>query len=245
MGNPIDLTGNIFGRLTVIEFAECRRGKSGASKRYWKCQCCCKDKTIVYHSTHTLTSGHALSCGCYKKEVATKENVYDLSGLYGIGYTTNGKHFYFDLEDYDKIKNYCWSFNSKGYLHANAKLGDNSEILLHRLVSDCPDDLIPDHIGGKSTRFDNRKSNLRIATYSQNIINRPVNKNNSSGITGVYYNKETKKWQASITINKKRFYLGGFVTIEDAVNARKEAEEKYFEEWSYGNSQEQYKQANA
>ena len=37
-----------------------------------------------------------------------KENIYDLSGEFGIGYCTNtGSPFYFDLEDYNKIKNYC------------------------------------------------------------------------------------------------------------------------------------------
>ena len=42
------------------------------------------------------------------KELFSKTNKYDLSGEYGIGYDSNGQKFYFDLEDYDKIKNYCW-----------------------------------------------------------------------------------------------------------------------------------------
>ena len=37
-----------------------------------------------------------------------KYNTYDLSGEYGIGYTTKGEKFLFDLEDYEKIKDYCW-----------------------------------------------------------------------------------------------------------------------------------------
>ena len=42
-----------------------------------------------------------------------QQNVYDLSGEYGIGYTLKGEEFYFDLEDYDKIKDYCWHINKK------------------------------------------------------------------------------------------------------------------------------------
>ena len=42
------------------------------------------------------------------------ENIYDLSNEYGIGYTSNTKEpFYFDLEDYDKVKEYCWSANRR------------------------------------------------------------------------------------------------------------------------------------
>ena len=133
MGKPIDLTGMKFGRLTVIEFAEQRRSKGGSSKRYWKCECNCKEKTIVYHSTQNLIKGHALSCGCYKKEVASKSNVYDLNGSFGIGYTSNGKAFYFDLEDYEKIKNYSWHL-SRDYVEAWDYLNERAHktIKLHR-----------------------------------------------------------------------------------------------------------------
>ena len=47
-------------------------------------------------------------------------NNYDLSGEYGIGYLFNGEEFYFGLEDYDKIKNYCWYKDSGGYIRTNA-----------------------------------------------------------------------------------------------------------------------------
>lgn len=59
-----DLTGQTFGRLTAIEFAY-KKGKTN----YWKCQCSCKDQTIVYVSVHSLTSGNTKSCGCLKKEL--------------------------------------------------------------------------------------------------------------------------------------------------------------------------------
>ena len=61
-----------------------------------------------------------------------KYNTYDLSGEYGIGYTSKGEEFWFDLNDYNKIKDYCWYYNSNGYLcsqNANCK-----HIYFHRLT---------------------------------------------------------------------------------------------------------------
>ena len=49
-------------------------------------------------------------------ERSRKYNTYDLSGDYGIGYTEEGNEFSFDLEDYDKIKNYYWNIDNKGYI---------------------------------------------------------------------------------------------------------------------------------
>lgn len=245
MGAKIDLTGQKFGRLTVIEFAGCRRMANNVSRRYWACKCDCGNEDIIYESTQTLRNGHALSCGCYKKEVLFKSNRYDLSGDFGIGYTSDGKEFYFDLEDFDKISQYCWCFNSKGYLHANARVGGGKDILLHRLITNCPDGLEPDHIGGAKTKHDNRKRNLRIANDSENLSNIPIRSNNSSGVTGVSWNKQIKKWTAYITKSKKRIYLGTFLNLEDAINARKEAERQYFGEYAYDYSQKLYEQADA
>ena len=52
------------------------------------------------------------------------------------------------------------------------------------------------------------------------------------GYTGVYWNKANKKWCSNIRVNNKTIYLGSFDLIEDAVKSRKEAEQKYFGEFS-------------
>ena len=57
---------------------------------------------------------------------------------------------------------------------------------------------------------------------------RPANKNSKSGVKGVYWNEREGKWIAKITIRRKNITLGRFTRIEDAIIARKEAEEKYF-----------------
>ena len=92
-----------------------------------------------------------------------------------------------------------------------------------------------DHINHNT--FDNRKSRLRVATTSQNAMNRTKGSNNTSGVTGVVWVKNRNNWKAEIKINDETIYLGSYDKFEDAVKARKEAEDKYFGEWSYDNSQ--------
>lgn len=229
----IDLTGMIFGKLKVIE-----RAKNKNSKTMWLCECECGNKTIV--SGDCLKNKHTSSCGCFHKEdliVRNKKdkkkyNTYDLTQDYGIGYTFKGKEFLFDIEDYDKIKDFCWGF-SGGYI-VSAFLDTKKKILFHRLIMDVPDGMYIDHINHNTC--DNRKKNLRIVTSSQNSFNRRMQSNNTSGITGVFYAKDRNKWRAFIKIGEKQTYLGQFDNKEDAIKARKEAEEKYFGEYSYDNS---------
>lgn len=171
------------------------------------------------------------------RELRTKYNEYNLSGDYGIGYTLKGEEFWFDLEDYDLIKNYCWFLDKDGYVVTNTK-GRNKEhksIKMHRFVMNCNDSKISiDHIN--HTTYDNRKNNLRLATQSQNLMNRSLGSNNTSGVTGVYFDNHRKKWIAEIKINRKKYNLGGYNNFDDAVAARKAAEEKYFGKYSYDTS---------
>jgi len=62
----------------------------------------------------------------------------------------------------------------------------------------------------------NRIDNLRIATYGQNNVNRPVSKNNKLGVRGVYYAPHAKKYGARAVLNKKHNFLGYHDTIEQA-----------------------------
>jgi hypothetical protein len=65
-------------------------------------------------------------------------------------------------------------------------------------------------------------------------MNKRLLDSNISGVAGVRF--ENKKWVAYIKVNYKKIWLGAFDNFEDAVNARKVAEEKYFGEYSYDNS---------
>ena len=75
--------------------------------------------------------------------------------------------------------------------------------------------------------LNNKISNLRLATISQNGFNHKIYNTNTSGITGVSWIKRENKWAAQITAFGKMRHLGYFIDKEDAIKARKEAEIKY------------------
>ena len=83
-----------------------------------------------------------------------------------------------------------------------------------------------DHING--ARSDNRWENLREATCSQNRMNNLLNKNNKSGVSGVYYKN---KWLARITVNYKSIRLECDGTLEGAIKVRREAEIEHYGEF--------------
>lgn len=238
MGKFIDMTGQRFGRLTVIKRAKNHIQPNGVNVVMWECKCDCGNEIIV--SGMSLRRGDTKSCGCFHKECASnqgrknkKYNTYDLSGDYGIGYTLNGEEFWFDLEDYDLIKNYCWFIDDKGYVVTNDSK-TRKIIRFHRLILPVKHNEQIDHI--KHIKYDNRKSELRIVTNAQNSMNRIRQPNNTSGITGVYWNNSKQRWCAEIMLDKKKIYIGVYEEFDDAVKARKEAENKYFGEYSYDNS---------
>ena len=125
MGKMIDMTGWIMSehgvpdsRIKVISKSE----KNNQGRIMWLCECVCGNaEQFVVAGTH-IRNGNTKSCGCLQKEkVITighdnkQYNKYDLSGEYGIGWTNNtNEEFYFDIEDYDKIKNICWVAGSHG-----------------------------------------------------------------------------------------------------------------------------------
>lgn len=227
-----EMIGKKYGRLTVLDNA----GLDKTGHRLLKCQCDCGNTVIVYQQS--LRSGIQVSCGCFKQEqrMAQKprlQNEYDLSGEYGIGYTHNNHQpFYFDLEDFEKIKDYCWREDRNGYIVANKEKRET--ILLHRLVCNFPENMDVDHISHEL--FDNRKERLRVVEHHNNLCNAKVRTNNTSGYTGISYNKQIRKWEVYITYKKERVRLGYFLNISDAIAARETAEEKYFGEYSFKNS---------
>lgn len=120
-----------------------------------------------------------------------------------------------DADDVEKVKNIKWRLNNNGYVINNSK----SSMFLHRRILSVND--IVDHINGN--RLDNRKSNLRVVTKSQNQMN--VN------YRGVYQNKD--KWIAKIKLNQKQIHIGTFIYEEEALYARWYAERILFKEFAY------------
>lgn len=153
-----------------------------------------------------------------------KENRYEFTEECVIGYTYNtSKPFYIDYEDFDTIKPFCWLSDKAGYLITQKR---HKQAKMHRMIMQPPQNMVIDHIDGNPAN--NRRSNLRICTQQQNMMNARFKSNKSSNIQGVSWDKARHKWVAQIALNKKHYHLGRYDTIEEAIKARKEAEIKLF-----------------
>ena len=102
-----------------------------------------------------------------------------------------------------------------------------------RKLLNAPKNIEVDHIN--RNRKDNRLENLRFATRQQNIWNRGINKNNTSGYKGVFWNKQSNRWAAKIWLNYKQIHLGLFDSKEDAALAYNIAAKEYFGEYACPN----------
>lgn len=227
-------------KIIVVEQAEDYISPQGEHKAQWKCKCNCGNPDVFTVKATHLKKGDTQSCGCLKKEKSRerlkKYNIYKLNlkdqyGIYGIGYCRNTKReFYFDMDDYPKIKDYCWyedfhkvdNYASLQAWETNKKI----HIPMHHLITEK----FYDHIDRNP--FNNRKHNLRKASFLQNSRNKSLAINNTSGVTGVGLDKSTNKWRAYIGINYKIERLGYFTNKEDAIRARLQAEKEYFGEFA-------------
>lgn len=81
-------------------------------------------------------------------------------------------------------------------------------------------------------RADNAWLNLRLATRSQNNMNMGLRSDNKSGQKGVGLRKDTGRWYARVTVDRRVILLGHFDTFDEAVAARKAAEQQYFGEFA-------------
>jgi hypothetical protein len=205
----------------------------------WLCECNCDNKTrTVVRNSSLIKEKGIRSCGCLKIEKAKEQkkfNTYIEKENYIIGYTENNKCFYFDKDDYDLIKKYYWNRSSAEYIVAWI---DGKKVQMHRFIMQIKISEQIDHING--IRYDNRKSNLRKATKLENARNEKIAKNNTSGKTGVYWEKTSGKWRAYIGLNYKNLKLGDFDSYEDAVQTRINAEIKYYKEFRYMGAKDDY-----
>lgn len=135
--------------------------------------------------------------------------------------------------EYQATKDHL-KYLEKGYWVTNVKIDDKynkSVLMIHQVIAEIKygeyesSNSIPDHLSRDTN--DNRKCNIILKSNQRNSHNRGLSKVNTSGKTGVSYNKEKNMWIAYITVNYKTKYLGDYTDFNDAVNVRKEAEKKY------------------
>lgn len=115
------------------------------------------------------------------------------------------------------------------------------KLSVHRIVADAfisnpdPDTKIcVDHID--HNRTNNRADNLQWATLHENARKRGIMGNNTSGITGVYFNKPTGKWMAYIRDKGKMVYLGIYDTKGEAEFVRVGAAAELYGEFATANN---------
>lgn len=132
-----------------------------------------------------------------------------------------------DSEDVSMLSNINWYISVHGYLAGFYK---GKHYYFHRLIMKAERSKYVDHIN--KDKLDNRKKNLRIVRNDENIRNSKVSSNNKSGIVGVYWDEERKKWHSQIMVDRKAIFLGRYEDIKDAIIARLKAEKIYFKEFS-------------
>lgn len=139
-----------------------------------------------------------------------------------------------DTEDLEKLNSFPGSWHAHYspltktfYVGANDySTGRQRSIRLHRYLLDASQGLTVDHINRDT--LDNRRSNLRLATYSQNKQNTSSkNPSSKSGVRGVTWNEGNQKWWARVRVKGTTHYVGLFDTIGEADAAVKKARAKY------------------
>ena len=148
----------------------------------------------------------------------------------------SGKRLHIDDEDYFMFyRNSAtkWNVSSAGYVQRYNKDKKTGNELLHRLIVRASPRQRVDHINRNP--LDNRKSNLRFCTYSQNASNVGKLKNNTSGFRGVCWQKKSQKWMASLRINGTIKYLGIFSDINEAALAYDKASKARSGEFAHQN----------
>ena len=147
---------------------------------------------------------------------------------------TQGKVALVDDADYDYLMKWKWhlfkmnrnNFYARTIIYKNKK---RIAVVMHRLLVKCEGKII-DHISGDG--LDNRRSNIRCCTKSENPINRRININNLSGYKGVSWFKSVGKWRAQIQYKRIVYHLGVFEKRIDAAKAYNNAAQKYHGEFA-------------
>lgn len=134
---------------------------------------------------------------------------------------TKGKYAIVDDADYPMLRQFSWaaSIDRNGYAYAARTATINGKekfVRMHRLLLDAPPDMLVDHINGKT--LDNRRSNLRLCTRSQNQWNRR-RVSGRSRFKGVIWDTPRRQWRVQAVAFSKVHHVGFFDDEESAARA--------------------------
>jgi hypothetical protein len=243
MSRRVELAGQRFGNLTVKRFAGIKRKFAT-----WTCVCDCGKEITAIGSDLITGRRKTLHCGC----MTVSPSGEDAPGFKGPnkafhssdGTTAitlerrNGEIYlcYIDTADYDKIKSLRWHYtkSKKGrtaYVIATPVRGENHIAMHNVLMPDAPD--APDEVDHEDhDGLNNRRSNLRAATRSQNMANTRRFKPKSSRYRGVTWVAKKRKYQAAIKVDDKWKFLGLFADEEHAARAYNAVAREQFGEFA-------------
>lgn len=196
------------------------------------CDICGSNHHVIYHEGKYYCLRHysqIKNLGGLKEKTVFDRNDYIIDGDIAYIILRNKKQketgrAMIDVEDLDLVIKYKWVLGTWGYAETKTK---NKSILMQRLIlNEFSTDKIPDH--DNRNKLDNRKSNLRIVDKSFNAINTNIRTSNTSGVTGVSWNKNANLWRAYINYQGKRIELGHKKDFKEAVVLRLNAENKYY-----------------
>jgi hypothetical protein len=194
------------------------------STPYGLCHCGCGGKTRIprYNDrSNGIVAGVPISFidGHNRKLRGTVEEAvpFKIQGVYcRLVPLTRGFYAIVNESDYARVMrlkwyaswsedNQCW-YATRRAGKIDGEVG--TAVQMHRFILGLgPDDPHVDHVDNKQT-LNNSRLNLRIATPSQNQMNRKKNANNTSGFKGVYYDQRRRGYVASITKQGKKKHLG-------------------------------------
>ena len=119
-----------------------------------------------------------------------------------------------DAADFDWLNQHRWVAHCSGYARRGAgKRG--AHIAMHREILGLTDpDVLGDHINGHKN--DNRRCNLRAVDAAANSRNRRPLAGSTSEYLGVTWHRQCRRWQASVKVSGRSYYLGLFDSEDDA-----------------------------
>lgn len=218
MGKFIDLTGQRFGKLVVERRAP---NNTPSGRPQWICQCDCGKTTIV--SGHNLREGKTKSCGCAKKGVNTihgfakngcREKLYSVWA--GIHQRCDNPHntAYHNYGGRGIVMCSQWRESYPCFREWAYQNGYEEGLQIDRINNDG----------------NYEPSNCRFVSPTTNAQNRRVQKSNTSGYSGVEYRAKQNDYRVTISVNNSHQHIGVYSSLEEAIEARKQAELKY---WGY------------
>ena len=152
-------------------------------------------------------------------------------GKTAYGKLQDGTDFCFDADMMSLVEGKSFYRCRRGY--GSEYLTDSRGMKLHDYLFPHKAGYEVDHINFNT--FDNRRCNIRYATHQQNQINQPLQKNNTSGVSGVSWYAPRGKYRARVKVEQHDIHLGYYTTFEEAVQARNVGMECMFGEFGVYN----------